>query len=225
MLAKEIMTATVISVTPDHSVRHAAQIMLDHHISGLPVIDDGGRLVGMLTEGDLMRRAELGSPAWTRGAQGSEDYIHTHSWRVGDVMTNSAITADEDMSIGRLAAVMNANDIKRVPIMRDDKVIGVVSRADILRGIATAEQETSAPGDEAIRRAVAACLCELQFDPAQVGITVSDGNVHLWGRVGSEADRKAAHLAAETVSGVGGVVNDLHVLDDASTEARTRVAG
>lgn len=226
MLTKEIMTDAVISVTPDHSVRHAVQIMLDHHISGLPVIDNGGRLVGMLTEGDLLRRAELGSPAWTEGPKMSEDYIKTHSWCVSDVMTNHAVTVDENMSIGQVAAIMSANDVNRLPVVRNGKVIGIVSRADLLRGIATAEREDGASGDDAIRRAVASRLRdELKFDPTLVGVTVSDGNVHLWGRVGSETDRRAAHLAAETVGGVGGVVNSLRVVDDPTAGAGAGVVG
>jgi CBS domain-containing protein len=225
MLAKDIMTEAVISVTPDHSVRHAAQIMLDHRISGLPVIDGGGKIVGMLTEGDLLRRTELGLSASARGLQDSANYIRTHSWRIGDVMTAGAITADENTPIGRLAAIMSASQIKRMPIVRDEKMIGIVSRADILRGIATAEQDTTASGDEAIRRAVLTCLHELQFDPAQVRVTVNNGSVHLWGRVDSESDRKAAHLAAETVGGVGGVVNDLRLVEKTAPDARSRVAG
>lgn len=227
MLARDIMTRTVLSVTPDHSVRHAAQIMLDHHISGLPVIDDSGKLVGMLTEGDLLRRTELGpAAAWSQGRQSAEDYIRTHGWSVGDVMTTHALTITETTPMAQIAAMMSTNDIKRVPVIDGDKVVGIVSRADILRGIATAERDDSAPGDEAIRLAISTRLRhELDLDPAEVGVTVSNGNAHLWGRVGSAAARKAAYLAAETVNGVRGVVNDLQVADDPSSDHETAAAG
>lgn len=222
MVTRDIMTGTVISVTPDHSVRHAAQIMLDHHISGLPVIDDANNLVGMLTEGDLLRRAEFGAPAWAQGPQMSADYIKIHSWCVGDVMTDHAITADETMPVGQIASIMRANDVKRLPVVRDGNVVGIVSRADILRAIAMAEREDGASGDDAIRRAVASRLRdELKFDPGLVWATVDGGNVHLWGRVSSEIDRKAAQLAVEAVSGVGGVVNGLRVADAPAAGAGT----
>jgi CBS domain-containing protein len=219
MLTRDIMTERVISVTPDHSVRHAAEIMLDHHISGLPVIDGADRLVGMLTEGDLLRRAELGSPASVQGPQLSADYIKIHSWCVGDVMTEHAVTVEEAMPVGQIAAIMRSSDVKRLPVLRDGKMVGIVSRADILRAILAAGREEGAPGDEAIRRAIASRLRDdLKFDPGLVWVTVANGNVHLWGRVASEADRRAAHLAAESVSGVGGVVNGLRVADASAAE-------
>jgi CBS domain-containing protein len=199
-------------VTPDHGIWHAAQMMLEHRVSGLPVIDDEGRLAGMITEGDLLRRAELGSSAPAKAKSTSEDYIRTHSWRVGDVMTGTVVTIDENMPVDRIAAIMSANDIKRVPVMRGDRMIGIVSRADILRGLATVPRASAAGGDDAIRRAVGARLYgELDFDPARLGVTVGEGNVHLWGRVASEADRKAAQIATETVEGVRGITNSLRV--------------
>lgn len=222
MLAKDIMTRTIISVTPDHSVRHAAEIMLENHVSGLPVIDGAGKLVGMLTEGDLLRRSELGTAAeWGRSPDMGEDYIKTHSWCVGDVMTNHAVTIDEAAPIGRLAALMSANDIKRLPVLRDGAVVGIVSRADILRGIAAAERAEGAQGDEAIRRAVLSRLKDdLKLDPALAGASVVDGNIHLWGQVQTETERKAAQLAAETVAGARGVVNGLRLAGDAETQSR-----
>eukprot|EP01035_Chromulina_nebulosa_P036725 gene36725-49509_t len=103
MLARDIMSDGVISVTPHHSVRHAAQIMLDHHVSGLPVIDDEGHLVGMLSEGDLLRRAELGFSATPRTEGNSADYLKSQSWRVGDVMT-----ANKDTSAASSSSITTA---------------------------------------------------------------------------------------------------------------------
>lgn len=215
MLVGDIMTETVISISPDNAVRHAAQLMLDHHVSGLPVLDDNGKLAGMLTEGDLLRRAELGLPtSFALASQGSGDFIKSHSWRVGDIMTSPVITVDENMSIGQLAATMCNRDIKRAPVMRGDRLVGIVSRADILRGLATAPRESVATGDDAIRRAVSTRLqTELNFNPGLASVTVSDGNVHLWGRVPSENDRRAAQIVAETVEGVRGVTNSLHIIE------------
>jgi CBS domain-containing protein len=213
MLVRDIMTTAVISISPEHSVRHAAQIMLDRHISGLPVIDDEGRLAGMLTEGDLLRRAELGAAAgWIAEGQSAEDFIRRHSWRVGDVMTPDALTVAETTPIDKVATLMRTHGIRRLPVVRDGVVVGVVSRADLLRSIVAAGRDDSADGDDAIHRAVATRLYqELRLDPAAVVVTVGDGNVHLAGQVASAMELKAALLAAETVQSVRGVTSSLLV--------------
>lgn len=217
MLAGDIMTKAILSVTPDHSIRHAARIMLDHHVSGLPVIDGSGKLVGILSEGDLLRRVELGPAAIkSEGRQSAEDYIRTHGWRVADTMTSPVVTISETTPIDQIAALLSANRIKRVPVIDDGKVVGIVSRADILRGIIASPPDDSACSDEAIRLAITTRLHhELDLDLAQVSVTVSNGDAHLSGQVRSEAEQKAAYLVAETVNGVRGIINDLRVPSDA----------
>ena len=223
MIAKDIMTETIISVTPDHGVRHAAQLMLNNHLSGLPVIDDEGRLAGILSEGDLMERSELGTAAASvrgplAGAAAARQFMKSHSWRVGDAMTKHVLTVEETTSVDRLAVILRSNNIKRLPVMRGDKVIGIVSRADIICGILHAPPDNCASGDDAIQRAVSTRLyTELKLDPTLVVVTADDGNVHLSGAVRSETERAAALVAAETVHGVRGVRNDLHVLGKSSS--------
>jgi CBS domain-containing protein len=214
MLVRDIMTNTVISISPDHSVRHAAGIMLDRHVSGLPVIDDEGRLAGMLTEGDLLRRAELGAAAgWVAEGQSAQDFIRRHSWRVGDIMTQDVVTVAETTPIDKVAALMSTHAIRRLPVVRDTAVVGIISRADLLRAIVAAERDDSADGDDAIHRAVSTRLYqELRFNPAAVVITVSDSNVHLAGQVASAVELKAALLAVETVQSVRGVTSSLLVV-------------
>lgn len=220
MKAKDIMTDRVVTVSPQHSVRHAAQIMLDHGISGLPVIDDEGGLVGIITEGDLLRRVELGS-AGLVGAlrspdqvrQHARDYIRSHSWKVGDLMTENVIVIDEETPVGRIAALMEERHVKRLPVMRNDTLRGIVSRADLLRAIAAAKLEAPVRGDEAIRRSVLARLGEVnELNGVGLGVIVSGGIVHLWGDVGSAAARQAAIVVAESVRGVSGVVDHLGVI-------------
>jgi CBS domain-containing protein len=216
MLARDIMKKKVLSISPDHSVSHAARTMLEAGISGLPVCDDRGRLVGMLSEGDLLRRAELGLIAWhgtARAGAKPQAFIKEHSWRVGDVMTQPVVTVDEDVPLGRVAELMAAKRIKRIPVMRGDEMVGIITRSDILRTIAASVPDVVAVGDEAVRRAVLARLCsDLGLDRGSIDVTIENGNVNLWGEVNSETLREAARVAAETISGAGGVRNRLRIV-------------
>jgi CBS domain-containing protein len=223
MRAKDIMTTKVVAVSPRNSVRHAVQIMLDHGVSGLPVIDDGGHLVGLISEGDLLRRAELNTstfPAQVRPGKSAEQrertYVKNHSWSIGDVMTTVVVTIDEDMPVGGVAALMDKHGIKRVAVTRGVRLVGIVSRRDLLRAIVTAKLDDSAPGDAAIRRTILAQLGDdTGLEDAQLSVTVLNGVVHLWGVVGSESERDAARVVAEGVRGVAGITDHLGILLDA----------
>lgn len=213
------MTADVATVSPDHSVRHAARIMLDHRISGVPVVDDGGGVVGILTEGDLMRRSEFGFEALTpvdRRFGSSEDnagaYVKTHSWKVADVMTSDLIVVDEETPVSQIAALMEEHRIKRVPVMNGNVLVGVVSRADLLHALVTTKRDDTAPGDDAIRRSILARLREeagVKVD--KLSLTVADGLVHFSGVVSSQSERDAVRVVTEGVKGVRGVFDDLLV--------------
>lgn len=179
------MTLDVVTVSPDHSVRHAARIMLDHRISGVPVVDNDGRVVGILTEGDLMRRSEFGFKALAsinRQFDSSEDnagaYVKSHSWKVADVMTLDLVVIDEETPVSRIAALMEEHRIKRVPVMNGEVLVGVVSRADLLNALVTAKLDDTAPGDDAIRRSI---LTRLREDAGVKGdeltLTVADGGM------------------------------------------------
>ena len=218
MNAKDAMTVDVVTVSPDHSVRHAAQIMLDHRISGVPVVDDGGRLVGILTEGDLMRRSELGFAALSLGDRQSPTceewvraYVKGHSWKVADVMTSDLVEVAEETPLARIAALLGKHGIKRVPVMREGHLVGIVSRADLLQAFVTAKFDDRAPGgDDAIRRSI---LTRLREDAGVNGdeltLAVNDGIVHFSGTVNSQSERDAARVIAEGVKGVKGVFDHL----------------
>lgn len=221
MHAADIMTRRVVTISPEHSVRHAARLMLENRVSGLPVCDDDGNLVGVLSEGDLLRRSELGS-AMLRGAtdnrpqQDPETYIKAHSWRVGDVMTSDPVAVDPDASADQIAALMAARSIKRVPVVQRGRLIGIVSRRDILEVILLAKPERFATGDEAIRRAVQArLLSDLNLDVDAIEVRVEGGVVALCGSVESGIKRLAARVAAEAVCGSGCVRNELRVVNEA----------
>lgn len=219
MKAKDIMTSRVISITPDHSVGDAARIMLANRISGLPVCDAGHRLVGMLTEGDLLQRAELSPSFWfgkdrlAAATPPTDDYVKRHGWRVGDVMSRHVITINETTPADRIAAIMVANDVNRVPVLRGETVVGIVSRQDLLRAVASYAPEEIASGDRALRRAILARLCEdVGLERELIDVAVTDGNVFLWGHVSEEAKREAAGAAAACVAGVNRVTNRLSVV-------------
>lgn len=210
MKAKDVMTAKVVTVSPDHSIRYAARIMLDHRISGLPGVDDNGRLVGIVSEGDFLRRSELGAPTFPAGE--TRGYVKGHSWKVADLMTSDVIVADEETPIARIVTLMREHGIKRIPVMRGQRLVGVVSRADLLRVVvATKFDDATAAGDDAIRRSI---LTRLREDAGVKGdaltITVSDGLVHFSGEVSSRSERDAVRVVAEGVRGVKGVFDHLH---------------
>ena len=213
MKAKDVMTAHVVCVAPDAPVREALQLMLQRNISGLPVVDQGGSLCGIVTEGDFLRRAETGTerkrPRWLEFLLGpgriAEDYVRTHARRVEEVMTTEVATVDEDAALDAIVSLMEKHRIKRVPVMRGDKVVGIVSRANLLHALAGIADEI-APGpkdDETIRNKVLAELDRQKWAPRQmIDVVVRNGVVELWGTVFDARERDAARVAAETVPGV-----------------------
>src|SRR5262245_17157717 len=155
MKVKDVMATNVVTVSPDNSVKHAAGIMLDNRVSGLPVVDDEGALVGLISEGDLLRRSELGLRIIARSGQSASEeerataYVKSHGWKVADVMSGNVVTVDEERDLSHAATLMVENGIKRLPVIRNGKLVGIVSRADLLPAIATARLDQTAPGDEA----------------------------------------------------------------------------
>ena len=138
MNAKDLMTEVPTTVSPEHSVWHATQIMLSEHVSGVPVLADDGLLAGIVTEGDLLRRTELGTAeAFPNPLQDADAvaraYVKSRSWKVGDVMTKNVITIDENAAVHEIAKLIDQHDIKRLPVMRKERLVGIVSRADLLK--------------------------------------------------------------------------------------------
>lgn len=219
MKARDVMSVDVVAVGPDDTVTHAAHLMLTHHISGLPVVAADGVVMGIVTEGDMLRRAELRasdtwlrSPASPRMKSSVEDYIKGHATRVSDIMSKEVVTADDDAPLHDLAELMARHNVKRILIVRGERVIGIVSRTDLIRGFVTAEGFERAPTDAKVRRDVLNRLhVELELPRSDVGATIRDGKVILWGVVDDERALKAAHVAAESVPGVTSVVSYLRV--------------
>lgn len=219
MKAKDVMSTHVVTVGPGHNVRHAAQMMLEHGVSGLPVVGDNGELAGILTEGDLMRRMELGGVplrsaemAASRTGDAIWSYVRNHSWRVEDVMSKNVIAVNEETPLYRIAEIMEQNHCKRVPVLRDGKLAGLVSRADLLRAIVASPSDQTATGDAALKKAIEA---RLEFDvglaQSRISVDVHSGDVTLSGTVDSAALREAARVAAEGVRGCKFVTNAITV--------------
>jgi len=216
MQAKDVMTRHVVTVAPDASILVALRLMLGNKISGLPAVDQKGKLVGIITEGDFLRRAETGTerrrPRWLEFLLGpgtiASDYVHSHARRVDEVLTSEVRTVTEETPLGDIVALMEKHRIKRLPVMRGDELVGIVSRANLLRALAGVAGEIGpAPKtDEGIRDRVLAELEAQSWAPGHmIDVIVRNGVVELWGTVLDARQRDAARVAAETVPGVKAV--------------------
>jgi CBS domain-containing protein len=222
MKAADVMVTDVVTVGPDASVRDVAEILLRHRISAVPVVADG-KIAGIVSEGDLIRRTEGATerrrPRWldyfiSREVLAAE-FVKSHARKVADVMTREVVTADPDTPLGEIASRLERNGIKRVPIVRDGKLVGIVSRANLLQALAGLKEDLpseAAPSDAIIRGKVEAELKTKPWaKPLLINVIVRDGTVDLWGLVDSEAERQAVRVLAEVTPGVRAVNDNLAV--------------
>ena len=226
MRAHQIMTRPVVTVTPDTTIVDAAHLMLQRHVSGLPVVDGAGKLVGVVSEGDFIRRSEIGTGRrrgrWLRfilgPGQSASDFVHEHGHKVGDVMTTSPLTITEDTALAEIVALMEKNNVKRLPVVRGDEVVGIVSRANLLQAVASLARQVPDPtaDDDHIRNRIIDALEKNDWCPFGLGVIVRDGIVHLSGVITEERARQAAIVAAENVEGVKKVHDHLCWVDTMS---------
>lgn len=219
MKARDVMSSPVITVKPSASVREVAKLFLERRISAVPVVDDQGKLVGIISEGDLMHRTEAGTERkrswWLQGLTGDEtlaaEYVKAHARKVVDVMTRRVITSSPDAPLHEIASLLENNSIKRVPIVKDGQVIGIVSRANLIQAVASDRKELEIPVSDAVIREK--ILASIQAEPwAHMGllnVIVQGGVVDLFGITGSDAERKAIRVAAESIPGVCAVHDNL----------------
>lgn len=217
MRALDVMTKRVITVDPETPVRDAARIFAENDISGAPVVDDEGRLLGMITEGDLIHRTETGTQArrrswWLEFFSSTRDlaatYIKENAQLVQDVMTAKVICVKETTPVSEVADLMERHRIKRVPVLYDGELLGIVSRANLVKALASVPKEvTSAASeaDETIHEAVLRELSAHRWAAPSENIIVNAGTVYLWGVVTSIEQARAMCIAAENVPGVKGV--------------------
>ena len=223
MKAADVMVANVITVGPDASVQDVADILLTNRISAVPVVGTRGELIGIISEGDLIRRAETDTERrrswWLELLIGSNslaaEYVKSHARKVADVMTRTVITATPDTPLRDIAALLEKNGIKRVPIVRNRKVVGIVSRANLVQALASRRKEGEvqpAMGDLTIREEVMARLDAepwTRFTP--LNVIVHGGTVDLWGIVDSETTKQAVRVVAEVTPGVRAINDNLVV--------------
>ncbi len=217
MRAQDIMTKDVIWVGPETSVAEVTNLMLKHRISAVPVVDDDGNVVGIVSEGDLIRRAEIGterSSSWwltalAESAELAHDFVKSHGVKASEIMTPKVIAVGADTPIAEIAETLEHNRIKRVPVIENGKLAGIVSRANILRALSVRKStvvEVPLKDDRAIRDRITETLArEPWANPARINVLVSEGRVSLWGMVDSEEQRKALRVVAENVPGVTGI--------------------
>ena len=210
MQARDVMTGNVISVTPDTPVTEVAELLLEKGISAVPVEDAEGRLIGMISEADLMHRAEIGQEKPRRWwvampeAELADAYAKAHGSKARDVMHEGIHSVLPETNLIDIVATMERHRIKRVLVMENGRLHGIVTRSNLLRGFLAGRSATKAsPGDRAIRATVLDELrSQLWTTIASNNVVVADGVVNLWGQVSSEEERRALRAAAENVPGV-----------------------
>ena len=222
MRADMLMSRDVVTVAADASVYDASMILLNAGISAAPVVDAGGKMIGIVSEADLMHRPEIGTvpkKSWLErlladNAVLAKDFVRSHSHRVADVMTKDVVTAGPRTSLSEIAALMQRHKIKRLPIVDGDQIVGIVSRANLLQGLLVREPlDAEAPPNEKLRSAVIGALCKRGWaSSGTANVVAENGVVHLWGCVDSPDVKKAYQVAAENVHGVRRVKNHMMIL-------------
>jgi len=221
MRAMDVMTTDVITVDPEMTVQALAELLAERGISGAPVVDASGRLVGIISEGDLLHRAEIGTARRHRvrrrswwldhfASDPARDYVKSHGRTVKDLMTRDVVSVTEDMDLGDVAALLEARRIKRVPVMRDGKIVGIISRANIVRAVSATKGAAPRQGESDDRSIRNRLLAELGREEwAQIwpeDVIVRDGIVHFWvSEDEPSTKRDALRVAAESIAGVRGV--------------------
>ncbi|MBV8739978.1 MAG: CBS domain-containing protein [Alphaproteobacteria bacterium] len=220
MNASEIMTRTIVTVTRGTPIREAIRLMLNHKISGLPVVDATGKVEGILTEGDLLRRSEIATEQrrwpWLDFLLGTgraaAEYVRTHGRSCEQLMSRDVISVAPETSLAEIVELMERRRIKRLPVIENGVLVGIVSRPDLLAAVARALDSPQSPadGDDAIRERVLAELAKVDWaSRSGLKITVVDGIVAFDGVILDEHERGALRVAAENVPGVKGIIDRL----------------
>jgi CBS domain-containing protein len=219
--ARDVMVAPVITAVPRATIRSVAETFVRHGISAVPVVDDTGKLVGIISEGDLLHRKENRTEKhrawWLRALVGADtlaaEYAKAHAHRVEDVMTRKVISASPETPLHEIAELLEKHSIKRVPIVENGQLVGLVSRANLVQAVASAGKGLEIPSsDVTIRHKLLAHLkAEHWTHVGLLNATVNGGVVDLWGAASSDAERNAVRVAAEAIPGVCKVNNHMRI--------------
>jgi len=227
MKASDIMTRSVVSVTPETSIANAARLMVLRHISGLPVIDARGAVVGIVTESDLLRRGETGTaprhPRWVELLLGpgrlAEEFTRTHARKVGEVMTTDVASVSSETDLSDLVQRMNKRRIKRLPVIDNGLLVGIVTRANLMRALVKAliNEPTGGGSDEEIRETILRSIDAERWAPRfAIDVVVKDGIVDLSGEITDERQRTALQVLIESIPGVKVIRDHLVWVDSVS---------
>jgi CBS domain-containing protein len=227
MRAEDVMTREVIAIDPNATVLEAARVMLQHHISGLPVIDKEGKLVGVLSEGDFLRRRETKTERrrsrWLEFLMGpgrmAAEYCLSHGSKVSEVMTSEVQTVSETAPLEDIVELMERKRIKRVPVLCGGQVVGIVTRSNLMHAMVSMARAAApaAADDAAIRKQLLAEMDKQEWAPAATtNVVVHDGVVELWGLIVDERQREALKVAAENIPGVKAVKDHLVWIEPSS---------
>lgn len=226
MRTHQVMTRRVITVKADTSIVEAANTMLHEHISGLPVLNELGKLVGIVSQGDFIRRSEIGTQRkrgrWLQffmsPGRVASDFVHEQGRKVGEIMTPDPQTATEDMPLEDIVQIMESNQIKRLPVVRGDQLVGIVTRSNLLQAVAELAREVPDPtaDDDHIRNRIITSIEKNDWRPFGLSVIVRNGVVHLGGVITDTRSRQATIVAAENVSGVQQVHDHLCWIDTMS---------
>lgn len=221
MNVADVMTQPVISVTPQTTIADAARLMLLRHVSGLPVVEPGGAVIGVVTEGDLLRRAETGTDRlhsrWIEmlvsPGRLARDYVHSHARKVGDVMTHDVVSVSPQDSLAEVVRLMESRRIKRLPVVEDGHLVGIVSRSNLVRALLDSLPEATGAdvrGDAELRTLILDEIARQPWGPrASVDVWVKDGVVNLYGSITDDRERTALQVLAENIPGVKAVNDNL----------------
>ncbi|WP_212526104.1 CBS domain-containing protein [Actibacterium sp. MT2.3-13A] len=217
MQVADVMTKDVVTVTADTTVDEIVQTLLQHNVSAVPVVDKKNAVIGLVSEGDLMRRvrdADAPRRSWwleqfAAPENSAAEFVKMKGRHAREVMTKDVVTVPEDMPVGQVARLLEKKLIKRVPVVRDGKLVGIVSRSNLLQGLGTLPEAALAvptPDDRTLRDTVMTAVAEVPaVTPSLMNVTVSDGVVQIWGIADSDAQEDAIRVAAENVPGVRSV--------------------
>lgn len=222
MQASDIMVSLVITVTPGTTAKELAKLLVDRGPSAVPVVDNKGHLAGIVSEGDLLHHAEIGTyrqapsgrlaPRIDRAA-GAAGFIKAYATKVADVMTRTVVTAAPDTQVQEIAVMMETNGVKRIPILRNGQLVGIVSRANLVQAVAASGVKLEIPMSDALirERLMKQLQSEHWAHTMLLNATVSDGVVILWGLTASPLERQAIRTAAESMSGVVAVKDHIGI--------------
>jgi CBS domain-containing protein len=212
MKAMDVMVRDVVTVSPEDDIADVIRLLAEHDISALPVVDDDDRVVGVISEADLIHREEIGTgkhrlwwlEALTPASTLANEFAKSHGRRVSELMSTDIVSASEDTPLGQIATLLEKHRIKRIPILRDGRLVGIVSRANLIQALASSlPQVATGDSDRKIRVELLDRLHDQTWtDFGSRNIIVSGGVVHLWGLVGSPEEHKALIALAEGVPGV-----------------------